>query len=78
MIKVELMSKRNINKDVADCGCSIQIIGDVNTVSIELANLLTAIISKYPIVMDIAQRYMEDNVKLMEVFKNDKTDINNN
>jgi hypothetical protein len=78
MIKVELRSKKKLKKGIADCGCDIEIVGDVNTISIELANLLTAITVKYPFVMDIAQKYMEDNLKLMEVFKNDKTDIDNN
>ena len=78
MIKVELTGAERLSNGVLDAGADISIVGDIKTVSIELANLITWVSDKYPFVLDIAMKYIEDNNKYREVNSNDKTDINNN
>lgn len=69
MIKVELNSKKKLKGGITDCSCEIEIEGEINNISIELANLLTAMTVNYPFVMDIAQKYMADNLKIKEAPK---------
>lgn len=77
MIKVELTGAERLANGVLDAGADISIVGDIKTVSIELANLITWVSDKYPFVLDIAMKYIEDNNKYREEIEHDKTDINN-
>lgn len=77
MIKVNLIAKNPMDNGMVDCGCDIELYGDIGTLAAELGNLLTNISIKYPMIMDIALDYMQDNKNFMEA-DNDKTDINNN
>ena len=63
MIKVELRATNPMDNGMVDCGCDIELFGDIGTLAIELGNLLTNISSRYPMIMEA---------------NNDKTDINNN
>ena len=78
MIKVELNGAERLSNGVLDAGADISIVGDIKTVSIELANLITWVSDKYPFVLDIAMKYIEDNNKYREEIEHDKTDIDNN
>ena len=77
MIKVTLAAKNPMDNGIVDCGCEIMLYGDIDTIALELGSLLSNISIKYPMVMDLALKYMQDNKNFMEA-ENDKTDINNN
>ena len=78
MIKVELNGAERLPNGLLDTGADITIEGDIKTVSIELANLITWISDNCPFVLDIAMKYIEDNNKYREEIEHDKTDFDNN
>lgn len=71
MIKVELNGAERLSNGVIDAGAEISIVGDIKTVSIELANLITWVSDKYPFVLDKAMKYIEDNNKYREEIEHD-------
>lgn len=54
-----------------DAGAVISIVGELPVVALELANLLTAVSDKYPMVMDIALKMVKDNNELRKEVDND-------
>ena len=79
MIRVEYTDGNILTGGIIDAGTKISMEGEVPILAIELANLLTAVSDKYPIVMDLALKYVEDNNEIRrEELRNDKTDKYNN
>lgn len=54
-----------------DAGADISIVGELPVVALELANLLTAVSDKYPLLMDMAVEMVKDNNKLRSEVDND-------
>lgn len=77
MIKVEISDTKHLTGDIMDTGAVISIVGELPIVALELANLLTAVSDKYPMVMDIALKMVKDNNELRKEVDNDKTDKHN-
>lgn len=71
MIKVELNGADRLPNGIVDAGAEISITGDIKTVSIELANLITWVSDQYPFVLDLAMKFIEDNNKYREEIEHD-------
>ena len=71
MIKVEISETKRLTGGIMDAGAVISIVGELPVVALELANLLTAVSDKYPLVMDMALEMVKDNNKLRSEVDND-------
>lgn len=71
MIKVEISDTQKLSDGIMDAGADISIVGPLPIVALELANLLTAVSDKYPMVMGIALKMVEDNNELRKKVDND-------
>ena len=71
MIKVEISDTKRLTGGIMDAGAVISIVGELPVVALELANLLTAVSDKYPLVMDMAIEMVKDNNKLRSEVDND-------
>lgn len=71
MIKVEISDTKYLTGGIMDAGAVISIVGELPVVALELANLLTAVSDKYPLVMDIALKMVKDNNDLRKEVDND-------
>ena len=71
MIKVEIDDTKRLPGGIMDAGASISIVGELPVVALELANLLTAVSDKYPLLMDMALDIVKDNNKLRSEVDND-------
>ena len=67
MIKVEISETKRLTGGIMDAGAVISIVGELPVVALELANLLTAVSDKYPLVMDMALEMVKDNKLRSEV-----------
>ena len=64
MIKVEIVSRDKLTDGMIDCGCDIHLEGNLKDVATELANLTIAIIERYPEVMELSQKLIEDHIRI--------------
>jgi hypothetical protein len=71
MIKVEISDTKDLTGGIMDAEAVISIVGELPVVALELANLLTAVSDKYPMVMDIALKMVKDNNELRKKVDND-------
>lgn len=71
MIKVEISDTKHLTGGIMDAGATISIVGELPVVALELANLITAVSDKYPMVMDIALKMVKDNNELRKKVDND-------
>lgn len=71
MIKVEISDSKRLPGGIMDAGADISIVGELPVVAIELANLLTAVSDKYPLLLDMALDMVKDNNKLRKEVEND-------
>ena len=71
MIKVEISDTKHLTGDIMDAGAVISIVGELPVVALELANLLTAVSDKYPLLMDVALKIVKDNNELRKEVDND-------
>ena len=71
MIKCEYSHKEKIGNGMVDACCEISMSGELNIVAIELANLIASMTTKYPMVMDLAMKYLEDDKKIRKEINNE-------
>lgn len=71
MIKAEISDTKQLADGIIDAGADISIVGPLPVVALELSNLLTVVSDKYPLVMTLALKMMEDNNKLRKEVDND-------